>query len=1162
MKFPEPRLNSNNADFRRILSRNVALPLAMSAVLVAIFLGILLYLSGIYDKLARYDHAIKTEREAVKLIIDAETGMRGFLINKKPLFLQPYNEAQQRLPAIFDELEAVTLELTGRSDNSHAVAENYHKWDDAARGWVSRPDLGRSDEAQRGGKAQMDFVRSIFNTMETNLEAARSRLSDDATRQARLVALLATIATLLLGLLIAVTGRRQLLALSKTYEDALAIQAAQNAQLTDANWVRTGLTELNDTLRGELDASKLGSNMVEFFSRYIGADLGAVYVTEGARLKRVADIGLAEDDKKSLKSEFGIGEGLVGLAASAKKLQTHTNIPEDYFRISSGTGASRPRHLAILPAIADGMVNGVVELAFFNDVSPRAREMMAGASESLGLALRSMVYRSRLQESLEESQQLSEELQAQQEELRVSNEELEERTNVLQEAQGRLESQHAELEQTNEQLEETATELEEQKRSLDDRNRNLLDTRRDLEAKAEELTISSRYKSEFLANMSHELRTPLNSALILAKLLADNTSGNLTDEQVEFASTIHSAGNDLLNLINDILDLSKVEAGKIDVVAENIPLSGVLESMNREFRVQAERKGIELRTVLAPGAPLTLRTDRQRLEQVLRNLIGNAMKFTSRGFIEITVEPTEDGGGAFRVRDTGIGIDPSQHAAIFEAFRQADGTTSRKYGGTGLGLSISSRLAQLLGGTIALESVVGKGSTFSLVLPAEVPAVATPMDAPPAPSPVPAPRVQEQQAAMRPATPPVPDDREVANGSGKRIVLIVEDDNNFARTLVDLAHENGFQVVVTNSVNEGESLAMEWMPVAIVLDMMLPDGSGLSLLDRMKINPKIRHIPVHGLSANDYSREALNHGAAAFSVKSSQRKELQEFFLNILQKLENRVKRILLVEDDQVQVKAVTRLIGDQGVEIVPAFTGAQAVELLSGPPFDCMIMDLKLPDMSGLEILDRATRDRAARMPPVIVYTGKDIDRAEEEALLKHSRSIIIKGARSPERLLEEVTLFLHRADADLSVEQRNMLRTTRNRERAFEGRTIFVVDDDVRNVFALTNALEQKGAKAVIARNGREAVEKMEAQGDSIDIILMDVMMPEMDGLEATRRIRAGKVNPKVPIIAVTAKAMTDDYERCLQAGANDYLAKPVNVDRLVSLIRVWLPKRMGGL
>uniref|UniRef100_UPI0008466939 response regulator n=1 Tax=Sphingobium yanoikuyae TaxID=13690 RepID=UPI0008466939 len=747
------------------------------------------------------------------------------------------------------------------------------------------------------------------------------------------------------------------------------------------------------------------------------------------------------------------------------------------------------------------------------------------------------------------------ELQAQSEELRVSNEELEEQGTALKESQARLELQQVELEQTNSQLEEQTQTLEAQRDELERAGAAL-------QLKARELEQASQYKSDFLANMSHELRTPLNSLLILSKLLGDNADGNLSADQIKFARTIESSGNDLLTLINDILDLSKIEAGHVEIQPAPVPLDRMTGDLQKVFQPIANERGLTLQIDLPGDLPRTIETDRLRLEQILKNLLSNALKFTERGSVRLAVSRVGDDKLALAVTDTGIGISPEQQANIFEAFHQADGTISRKYGGTGLGLSISRELARLLGGSIMLESKVGEGSQFIVTIPLaydpalvparkNAPASAAETVAPAATSSDPSPRVS-------PWT--IEDDRG-ALAEGKRVLLIIEDDEVFASVVCDLSREMGFQCIVAATGQEALDLAREFRPSAVILDLGLPDQSGLTVLDRLKHDDETRHIPIHVISAADHSQTALALGAVGYLLKPAKREQLAEVLEGLQAKLASRMRRILIVEDDEVQRDAVAKLLRTQDVETVGVGTAGECLEQLRQQTYDCMVLDLSLPDASGFSLLETLSKDGDHSFPPVIVYTGRDLSADEEQRLRRYSNSIIIKGAKSPERLLDEVSLFLHQVVSELPPEQRKMIEKARHRDAALEGRRILIVEDDVRNVYSLTSVLEPRGALTQIARNGQEALDALEAVGDdparTIDLVLMDVMMPVMDGLTATSRIRNDARWSRLPIVMLTAKAMPDDQKKCLAAGANDYMAKPIDVDKLLSLVRVWMPR-----
>ena len=852
---------------------------------------------------------------------------------------------------------------------------------------------------------------------------------------------------------------------------------------------------------------------------------------------------------------FSFKEGLLGQVAADHNPIVLSDIPEGYLTIGSAFGHDKPRHLAVTPALADASVQGVIELGFFRPIGEDALSFLEAASDTIGTALRSARFRSDLQKLLDETQRQSEELQVQSEELRVSNEELEEQSRALKESQARLEQQQVELEQTNSQLEEQAQQLETQR---DDLSRS----RDAVQLKARELEQASRYKSDFLANMSHELRTPLNSLLILSKLLSDNPTANLTAEQVKFAQTIQSSGNDLLILINDILDLSKIEAGQLEVRPEIVPLSRIASDMQQLFAPVAGERRLALDIIVSDNSPSDMTVDRQRLDQILKNMLSNAFKFTEQGGVELIMEPVGSDQIALCVKDSGIGIADDQQREIFEAFRQADGTISRKYGGTGLGLSISRELARLLGGTITLQSKVGEGSRFTLTLPLVYdPALVAPRAEPSAAvAPLPSPTTPSAPSKPRPVVRKVDDDRNQI-GSGERILLVVEDDSSFAAIVRDLAHEMNFHCLVAGTAEEALSLAREFRPSAVVLDVGLPDQSGLAVLDCLKRDVQTRHIPIHVVSASDHTQTALSLGAVGYLVKPVKREDLANVLAGLAAKLDKAVRRILVVEDDAVQREAVARLLSSADVEVVTVGTAADCLDQLDRDVFDCMVLDLSLPDASGFALLETLHDRGSESFPPVIVYTGHDLSVDDEQQLRRYSDSIIIKGARSPERLLDEVSLFLHQVVTELSPEQQQMIQQARSRDAILEGRRILIVEDDVRNIYSLTNILEPRGALVEIARNGQEAIDMLDrsaADGaQKIDLVLMDVMMPVMDGLTATRTLRADARWRKLPIITLTAKAMPDDQQRCIDAGANDYMSKPLDVDKLLSLVRVWMPR-----
>jgi signal transduction histidine kinase/DNA-binding response OmpR family regulator/CHASE3 domain sensor protein len=1145
----------DSEQFRRILSRNVAMPLGMGVLSALVFVGIIAYLINVLSWVERSEHVIGRANEVNRLSADMEAGMRGYLLSGDADFLAPYLSAKPRMEAELRNLARLVDANPAQRERIERVRTAQDAWQKFAEEMIAR--RGKSSDFVeivqniKGGRGKLltDQVRREF--LEFILEEQRILQERNATSRSVIawsVAAFLAFSLVVAGLL-ALFGRRELMTLSKSYGDILRNEEEHNTQLRQQAWLRIGLTELSAKTTGIISLEPLAEAVLNYVARYLSGVVAAMYVrNEDGTLVRIGAYGFAHADTERGRI-VQPDESLAAQAANENRVVTLRELPPDYIKVGSALGETAPRELLIAPVSNFGKIKGVIEIGFLHGVRDRDVQFMETIAASVGAAVANVLHRQRLQAALEEQQALNEELQVQQEELRTANEELEEQSRALEESQSALENQQAELEQTNEQLAEQAT-------NLDNKNTALVQAQEQLRERALELERASRYKSEFLANMSHELRTPLNSSLILAKLLADNGNGNLNEEQVRFAQTIYSAGNDLLNLINDILDISKVEAGKLELVPEDLPLRRVIEGLARVFEPLARQKSLAFSLTVEPDVPMSIHTDRQRLEQILKNLLSNAVKFTDRGKVNLTVSANTDGWIQFAVQDSGIGIAPEQQDKIFDAFHQADGSTARKYGGTGLGLSISRDLTALLGGTLTLTSTPGEGSTFILSLPRNGTVAATPPVLPPAqppvraPEPEPAPAVAQPQAAAQSFA----DDR-TEPAAGVRTVLVIEDEPEFARILYGLAHDMEFRCLVALTAQEGLELAANDSPDAILLDIRLPDRSGLSVLQQLKDNPATRHIPVHVVSSQENGGEALHLGAIGYALKPTSREQLEEVFRKLKDKSSQTIKHVLLVEDDERQRDSVVQLIADTDVEIAAVGSGAEALDLLRTQIFDCMIIDLKLPDMQGNELLKRMSLEELCSFPPVIVYTGRNLTRDEEAELLKYSRSIIIKGARSPERLLDEVTLFLHKVESELSSERQTMLKTVRGRDRVFEGRTILLVDDDVRNVFALTSALEQRGAKVEVGRNGFEAIAKLD-DNEAIDLVLMDVMMPGMDGLEATRRIRQDERFARLPIIAITAKAMKDDQEQCLAAGANDYLAKPIDLTRLYSLLRVWMP------
>jgi HAMP domain-containing protein/CheY-like chemotaxis protein len=1046
-------------------------------------------------------------------------------------------------------------------------------------------------EGKLGVQAQVEGVSGVWKGLTDNV----NQLAGTLTTQLRAISEVSQAVTKGdLTRSIAVEALGEVAELKDTINQMITNLAETTRTNQAQDWLNSNMARFTGMLQGERDLETVSRLIMSELTPLVGSQHGAFFLMESPdgegddfELRLISSYGYKQ--RKNVPTHFKIGEGLVGQSALELKPILITQAPEDYVRITSGLGEAAPVNVVVLPVLFEEQVMAVIELGSFQRFTPIQMTFLEQLAESIGVVLNTIQANMRTEELLEQSQELtqelqsqSEELQAQQEELQQTNKELEEQAASLKASEELLQTQQEELQQTNEELEEKAQLLEEQNRRIEIKNREIELARAALEEKAEQLALSSRYKSEFLANMSHELRTPLNSLLILAKLLAENPDENLTPKQMEFAETIYSAGSDLLGLINDILDLSKVEAGRMDVNVGDVKLSDLREFVERSFGPVSEDKGLDFVVdVHGANVPPTIETDEQRLQQVLKNLLSNAFKFTEQGSVKLRIGVVEGRQFAsealsraeavieFSVTDTGVGIAHDKLRLIFEAFQQADGTTSRRYGGTGLGLSISREIARLLGGEIHVESTPGEGSTFTLFLPstfqhmevkpreaadAEEIVFATEAEGNGGP---PEPIVEEQEldpALLLPSD--VRDDRDDIQ-QGDRVVLIVEDDPDMARTELEVARERGFKGIVALRGDSGLALAHEYKPDAIILDMNLPVMDGWTVLDRLKQHPETRHIPVHIVSGGDGRQNALRAGAVAFVEKPVSKEGLGETFGAIRTFIDREVKRLLVVEDDEAERTALIELIGGgDDVEVTAVGSGDEALEALQLQRYDCMVVDLKLPKRSGFELLDHIRNDERFASTPVIVYTGKELTERETTELRRLADTIVVKDASSPERLLDETALFLHRVERKLPREKRRLLEQLHSAEEVFKDKKILIVDDDVRNVFALTSVLEANGMQVLYAENGRDGVELLRRTPD-VDLVLMDIMMPELDGYETTRIIRADEAFKQLPIISLTAKAMKGDREKAIAVGASDYITKPVDTDQLLSLMRVWLYK-----
>ena len=951
-------------------------------------------------------------------------------------------------------------------------------------------------------------------------------------------------------------------------EYIIDISEAQTALNTieKENWIQAGVALVNDRLRGEQQLVQLCNNLLSALAQRLDIPMAAMYITDQESLKLFATY--SSSGNNICREQFNIGEGLVGQTAQDKQRLVIDNIPTESIRLVSGMLEAAPSQMTTLPLIFENQVKGVIELGAFSPLNEKKFAFLDRIASHIAIAINSSQSRGKLGKLLETTQQQAMELQNQQEELRVTNEELEAQTQSLKEREIQLQSQHEELMVVNEELEEKTNSLEEQRHDIGEKNQDLENASLDLERKANELALASKYKSEFLANMSHELRTPLNSLLLLSNNLAQNKDGNLNKDQIESAEIMYNSGNDLLELINEILDLSKIEAGRVELNVNELTLAGLATHLQDNFLPISMDKGLNFSVIIDPQAPDTISTDRLRLEQVLRNLISNAVKFTAQGGVTVSIRPltvedqlpsstlTVGSTLVISVIDTGIGIPEEKQQIIFEAFHQVDGSTARKYGGTGLGLSISKNLATLLEGEIVLTSTPEQGSTFTIYLPY---AITPPTKDALNPATNGGTGAQTRSAfppvaARRPMPQPaINDDRESIT-EGDKTILIIEDDGNFAKTLVKQSHEKGFKCLASPNGHNGLMLAEKYQPSAVILDINLPDLTGWEVLDALKKNPALRHIPVHMMSVEDKTFDAYKKGAVGYLHKPVSQKDLHSAFDRLEDVITKKIRDLLVVEDDNILRHEIVKLVGNGDVKTTALASGAEVIKTMKESHFDCMILDIGLPDMSGFELLDRLEKEEDIEIPPVIIYTGRELTREEHENLYRYTDSIIIKGVKSVERLLDETSLFLHRAIDRMPSDGRKMIANLYEQDAMFADKKLLIVDDDMRNAFALSKILSDKQMEIMIANNGIKALEIL-AEHKDIDLVLMDIMMPEMDGYETMVKIRSQEKFWNLPIIALTAKAMPEDKAKCLAAGANDYLAKPVEEARLLSMMRIWL-------
>ena len=990
-------------------------------------------------------------------------------------------------------------------------------------------------EGRLGGQANVPGASGTWKDLTGNVNL----LADNLTNQVRAIAEVATAVTkgdLTRSIQVEASG--EVAELKDNINTMINNLRGTTERNTEQDWLKTNLARFTGMLQGQRDLTTVGRMMLSELVPLVNAQQGVIYQMESEESAGMVLLSaFASDGPDGHLRRLNMGEGLVGQCAAEKRRMLINDLPPNTIPIRSGLFEAVPRNVIVLPVLFEDSVKAVIELASLGTFTASHLAFLEQLTASIGIVLNSIEATMQTESLLKQSQQLATELQTQQ----------------------------RELQQTNEQLAQKAQQLAEQNVEVERKNQEIEQARRALEEKAKELALTSKYKSEFLANMSHELRTPLNSILVLGQQLGDNPEGNLSAKQVEFARTIHGAGTDLLNLISDILDLSKIESGTVSVEAEEIFYGSVLEMVARPFRHEAENRKLSFEVNTDPHLSRSMVTDSKRLQQVLKNLLSNAFKFTEDGHVSLSVRPAKGGWShghailesaasviAFEVADTGIGIPAEKQRIIFEAFQQADAGTSRKYGGTGLGLAISRELANLLGGEIQLSSVPRQGSTFTLYLPQTYVGPSTVV----MPDRNLSPTMPAQLTKLTVSETPqeaIEDDRENLQPDDS-VLLIVEDDPHYARVLLDLSRDKGFKVLVARRGSEALSLAHEFHPAAVSLDVFLPDMLGWTVLNHLKQDPATRHIPVQMLTMDEDRHHGLARGAFSFVTKPTTPEGLDAALLRLKEYATPRRKRLLVVEDNPAEQLSIKELLGYDDIDVTTVSTGAEALAAVELQSFDCAVLDLRLPDMSGFEILERFRDNPALSDLPVVVFTGRELSSEEDAQLHTLARSVVVKNVQSPERLLDETALFLHRVVANLPVEKQRMLDRLHRSDDALVGKKVLVVDDDVRNIFALSSVLERRGMSVLTAGTGRQAIELLESTPD-VAIVLMDIMMPEMDGYETMQVIRQKTALRRLPIIALTAKAMKGDREKCLEAGASEYLAKPVNTDQLLSALRTWL-------
>ena len=1193
-----------------------------------IILIMLAVIGNTYINFVKESEAVKWNGHTYKVIqesdcllmslLDMETGARGYVITGNESFLEPFNKGNSSYENHYDKLKQLTEDNSEQQQRLYNINNKYKEWVEwekniiiAKRKEVSSGKLKLEDLiaiVQSGyGKNMMDELRSILGDINNEEERLLQNRNADLIKmekETRVIMLtggaLATIAAIIIASLSirmivnpvkVVTNTFREIAegevnlearLMSNSEDEIGKMARYfNIFMTklkelisenrNQSWLTTGRAELNEEMRGVREINTLSSRIITYICRYLNMQIGRFYVKTDSNTFKVFG-SYSYNSSEGSPDEFNIGEGLVGQAALEDKIVLVQDVPADYMKIISGLGEAVPKNILIAPCMYHEEIECIIELGSFNQFTDVQLKFIEQVSENIATSINLTKAQTKMEVLLNKTLVQAEELQVQQEELRQNNEELEEQAKILKQSEMNLQTQQEELRVSNEELEEQTKKLEQQKRDISENNKLLRKANHEIEGKAKELEIANKYKSEFLANMSHELRTPLNSIIVLSQLLENKKANEpLTEKQLEYSKTIHSSGKNLLRLIDDILDLSKVESGKIDINFDQVNLAELAENTKSLFTPIILQKNIDFKIEIEDGLPEKIISDEQRLQQIINNLLSNAFKFTETGYVKMNIcRPKEEDIKNYKIEenvnklisieiiDTGIGIPADKQTLIFEAFKQVDGTISRKYGGTGLGLSISRELARLLGGNIYLKSEEGKGSKFTLVFldndnmeqvklnKEEYSGIDKNYRD----------NLEEKIISENDINEFTKDEHDESKKEDEKLLLIIEDDEQFSTLLSELAYKKNYKVLIEKNSDEAIKLAVKYKPYAILLDIGLANNSGVRVVDKLQNLEYTKNIPIHIISWKEDKNSYDKMKNLVWHIKKPYNlEELYNLFDKIETSLSNDSKKLLIVDEDKSQSNMIYNNLNERGFKITTLESGLDAYKLLKDEQFDCMILDLNLKDMNGIDLVNKLKEENLVNFP-ILIYTEGNITQEEEDKLNKYTESIIIKGNNSIDRLLDEVSLFFHSVDSNIDNKNFKNIKFSEEKENLLNNKNILIVDDDMRNVFSLTSALEEKGMNVVVGRNGSEGIKKL-YEKNNIDLILMDVMMPEMDGYTAMKEIRKEKQFDNIPIIAITAKSMKEDRQKCIEAGSNDYLTKPVDINKLISLLKVWLYK-----